>query len=77
MEHGACNVVYTNRRAYDEHVRKETLSRSLIAQSATGTAPQGYFPNGKSPPADMNSNVELILSIFNQGKLHLLPPFAI
>ncbi|KAF2751704.1 HD-domain/PDEase-like protein [Sporormia fimetaria CBS 119925] len=66
MEHGACNVIYTNRRAHDEHVRRESLSTSLVAQTSTSTVPQGYFGHSKAPTAEIHSNVELILSAFNE-----------
>jgi hypothetical protein len=66
MEHGACNVVYIDRRASDEHVRRETLSSSLVARTSTGSMPQGYFGLGKVPPAEIHANVESILSTFNE-----------
>ncbi|KAL1613000.1 3',5'-cyclic-nucleotide phosphodiesterase [Paraconiothyrium brasiliense] len=67
MEHGACNVVYIDRRANDEHVRRETLSSSLVARTSTGNVPQGYFPgSAKTPPPEVHTNVESILSTFNE-----------
>ncbi|XPS71402.1 3',5'-cyclic-nucleotide phosphodiesterase [Ascochyta lentis] len=66
MEHGACNVIYVDRRANDEHVRRETLSSSLIARTSTGNVGQSYFALGKAPPVEVHANVEAILSIFNQ-----------
>ncbi|KAF1951767.1 HD-domain/PDEase-like protein [Byssothecium circinans] len=66
MEHGACNVIYVNRRANDEHVRRETLSSSLVARTSTGSMNQGYFALPKAPPADIHANVESILSTFNE-----------
>ncbi|PVI06641.1 HD-domain/PDEase-like protein [Periconia macrospinosa] len=66
MEHGACNVIYIDRRANDEHVRRETLSSSLAATTSTGNMNQGYFNLGKTPPAQVHANVESILSTFNQ-----------
>jgi len=69
MEHGACNVVYIDRRANDEHVRRETLSSSLVARTSTGNVPQGYFPgSAKAPPPEVHTNVESILSTFNEGR---------
>ena len=76
MEHGACNVIYIDRRANDEHVRRETLSNSLAARTSTGNMLQGYFGLGKmAPPAEIHANVESILSTFNEGELppSLLP----
>lgn len=73
MEHGMCNVVYLDRRANDEHVRRETLSSSLVARTSTGSVGQSYFGLGKTPPAEVHANVEAILSMFNEGKQHYKP----
>lgn len=67
MEHGACNVIYIDRRANDEHVRRESLSNSLATRTSTGSVPHGYFNLGKSPPAEVQANVETLLSTFNEG----------
>ncbi|KAF2709447.1 HD-domain/PDEase-like protein [Pleomassaria siparia CBS 279.74] len=66
MEHGACNVIYIDRRANDEHVRRESLSNSLAARTSTGSVAPGYFTLGKVPPAEIHANVESILSTFNE-----------
>ncbi|KAL6712409.1 3',5'-cyclic-nucleotide phosphodiesterase [Coniothyrium glycines] len=66
MDHGACNVIYIDRRANDEHVRKETLSKSLVARTSTGNIGQSYFALGKTSPREVHDNVEAILSMFNQ-----------
>ncbi|KAH4995035.1 hypothetical protein HBI76_009460 [Parastagonospora nodorum] len=66
MEHGMCNVIYTDRRANDEHVQRETLSDSLVARKSTGNVGQSYFALGKTPPAEVHANVEAILSMFNE-----------
>ncbi|RAR05398.1 HD-domain/PDEase-like protein [Stemphylium lycopersici] len=63
MEHGACNVVYIDRRANDEHVRKETLSKSLVARTTTQNVGQSYFAMGKTSPREVHDNVEAMLSI--------------
>lgn len=68
MEHGACNVIYVDRRANDEYVKRETLSDSLIARTSTGNVGQSYFALGKTPPVEVHANVEAILSVFNEGK---------
>src|SRR5690242_6489109 len=68
MEHGACNVIYVDRRAHDEHIKRETLSSSLIARTSTGNVGQSYFALGKAPPAEVHANVESILTIFSEGK---------
>ncbi|XP_014561149.1 hypothetical protein COCVIDRAFT_33849 [Bipolaris victoriae FI3] len=63
MDHGACNVVYIDRRANDEHVRKENLSKSLVARTSTGNVGQSYFAMGKTSPREVHDNVEAMLSI--------------
>jgi hypothetical protein len=68
MEHGACNVIYIDRRAADEHVRRETLSSSLAARTTTGSVSQGYFGLPKASPAEIHANVESLLSIFSEGE---------
>jgi hypothetical protein len=69
MEHGTCNVIYIDRRANDEHVRRETLSKSLVARTTNGSVGYNYFSLGKTPPAEVHANVEAILSMFSEGKL--------
>ncbi|KAF2021772.1 HD-domain/PDEase-like protein [Aaosphaeria arxii CBS 175.79] len=66
MEHGACNVIYIDRRANDEHVRRESLSHSVAARTSTGSVTPSYFTIGKSYPFEVNANVESILSTFNE-----------
>ncbi|KAF2476246.1 HD-domain/PDEase-like protein [Lindgomyces ingoldianus] len=66
MEHGACNVIYIDRRANDEHVRRESLSNSIAARTSTGSFLPNYFGLGKSPPHEVHSNVETLLSTFNE-----------
>ncbi|KAF2816458.1 HD-domain/PDEase-like protein [Mytilinidion resinicola] len=66
MEHGACNVIYIDRRANDEHVRRDSLSNSLATRTSTGSYSPGYFSMGKSPPPEISANVETIMSTFNQ-----------
>lgn len=69
MEHGACNVIYIDRRANDEEVRKETLSKSMAARTSDGNVGQSYFNLGKTSPPEVHGNVGAILSMFNEGKL--------
>lgn len=66
MEHGACNVIYIDRRANDEHVRTESLSSSLAARTSTGSVLQSYFGLTKTPSVDITTNLEAILSMFAQ-----------
>ncbi|KAF2205919.1 HD-domain/PDEase-like protein [Delitschia confertaspora ATCC 74209] len=65
MEQVPCNVIYIDRRANDEVVRRETLSNSMVARTSTSFS-QGYFNLGKPAPVEVHSNVEAILSIFNE-----------
>ncbi|KAF2741374.1 HD-domain/PDEase-like protein [Polyplosphaeria fusca] len=66
MEHGACNVIYIDRRVPDEHVRRESLSSSLAARTSTGSVFQAYFSSSKPASTETHSNVEAILSTFNE-----------
>ncbi|KAF2867266.1 hypothetical protein BDV95DRAFT_503420 [Massariosphaeria phaeospora] len=66
MEHGACNVIYLDRRANDEHVRRESLSNTVAANTSTSSTTQGYFNLSTSPPAEIHANVESILSTFSE-----------
>ena len=68
MEHGACNVIYIDRRANDEHVRKENLSKSLVARTSTATMGQSYFALGKTSPREVHNNVEALLTMCSEGK---------
>ena len=69
MDHAACNVIYIDRRANDEHVRRETLSKSLVARTNSGNVGQSYFAMGKTSPREVHDNVEAILSISTEGRL--------
>lgn len=73
MEHGACNVVYIDRRANDEHVRKGNLSKSLVARTSTGNVGQSYFAMGKTSPREVHDNVEAMLSISAEGTMRAMP----
>jgi 3',5'-cyclic-nucleotide phosphodiesterase len=66
MEPGACNVIYVDRRANDEHIKRETLSESLLARTRRGNVGQSYFALGRAPPVEVHANVETILSIFDE-----------
>lgn len=72
MDHGAVNVIYLDRRAVNEHVRRTTLSQSWAMKSANPASESdtpGYFNVGKPPHSDeILANVESILSVFNDGK---------
>jgi hypothetical protein len=72
MDHGACNVVYIDRRANDEHVRKENLSKSLVARTSTGNVGQSYFAMGKTSPREVHDNVEAMLSISTEGTMRAI-----
>jgi hypothetical protein len=67
MDHGACYVIYLDRRANDEHVQRETLSQSLAARTSKGSFSGSYFNTLKPSSQEVRNNVEAILSLFNEG----------
>lgn len=73
MDNAACNVVYLDRRASEERVRRESLSSWLEAKRNPEQNAPGYFNLGQSNPKDVYSNVEAVLSVFNEGKPKPLP----
>ena len=71
MDHGACNVVYLDRRARDEHVYKNMVRMSLASIAYQSTeAPQspGYFKLAHEHAAEVRANIDTILSVFGEGK---------
>lgn len=67
MDHGACNVIYLDRRAREELVRRDTISMSLAAVANNAHDTQGYFRLGNPQAREVHSNIETILSTFNEG----------
>ena len=65
MEHGACNIIYLDRRAREELVRRDSLLASRVSNSSESAE---YFkPDGSQLPLEVQSNIEAILSTFNEG----------
>lgn len=70
MEHGACNIIYLDRRAREELVRRDSLS---VTRDSVGSESAEYFKSdGPQVPLEVRSNVESILSTFNEGKKAIL-----
>jgi len=70
MEHGACNVVYLDRRACEETVRKDSvMSREETKQN---DEPEYFKLELRQPQhtAEITNNIESILSTFNEGDYH-------
>jgi len=63
MDHGACNIIYLDRRAQEELISRDSigLSTSIVRSSET----QGYF-NSDGSALEVQSTIEAILSIFNE-----------
>jgi hypothetical protein len=67
MEHGACNIIYLDRRARDELVKRDSL---FPARASVASEAGEYFkPDGSPLPAEVQVNIESILSTFNEGML--------
>jgi hypothetical protein len=66
LDHAACNIIYLDKRAREEVVRRD----SLLAKNQSATDDQGeYFKvDGFAPPQEVQSNIESILTTFNEGK---------
>lgn len=68
MDHAACNVVYLDRRASEERVRRESLSSWLAAKRNPEKSAPGYFNYAEPSARDVYANVDAILSVFNEGE---------
>jgi hypothetical protein len=65
MEHGACNIIYLDRRAREELVRRESV---IATRSSTASEPAEYFKQDNPQlPVEVQTNIETILSTFNEG----------
>jgi hypothetical protein len=65
MEHGACNIIYLDRRAREELFRRETV---LATRASTASEPAEYFKlDEPQMPVEVQANIESILSTFNEG----------
>jgi len=69
MDHGACNVIYLDRRAREELVRKEFPGpHPDVSDNATGKDSLNYFKTDVSAHDEVNNNIRHILSTFSQGE---------
>ncbi|KAF2461574.1 hypothetical protein BDY21DRAFT_89974 [Lineolata rhizophorae] len=66
MEHGACDIVYLDRKAKDEHVKRENIASSSIVASSANPGVPDYFDLPRPRMGEVRSNVETILSAFNE-----------
>lgn len=71
MEHGACNVIYLDRRANEEHVRRDHTASSLAARASADTQSLNYFTPARATNAEVRGNVNAILAFFNESELFL------
>ncbi|KAH7049256.1 hypothetical protein B0J12DRAFT_711040 [Macrophomina phaseolina] len=69
MDHGACSVIYLDRRAHPERLRRDNVLASLNARDARGAVSSpGYFNFAKSTSThEVLANVETLLSIFHES----------
>lgn len=72
MDHGACNIIYLDRRAREELVRRESLLASRAGDAREDVDQTDYFKaEDEQLPAEVRSNLESLLSIFNEGVCHI------
>jgi hypothetical protein len=68
MDHGACNIIYLDRRAREELVRRDLLLATRASDASSAADQVEYFKlEGAQLPVEVRSNLESILSIFNEG----------
>lgn len=73
MEHGACNIIYLDRRAREELVRRDS---ALANRASNSVETNEYFKgDGSQMPGEVLANIESILSTFNEG-IFIQPFFA-
>lgn len=65
MDHGACNVIYVDRRAREELVRRDTQFATHASNDAN--QPEYFKAEDDQVPGEVRSNLESILLIFNEG----------
>ncbi|KAF4307748.1 3',5'-cyclic-nucleotide phosphodiesterase regA [Botryosphaeria dothidea] len=71
MDHGACSVIYLDRRAHPERLRRDNVLASLNARDARAVSSPGYFNFAKSSSThEVLANVETLLSIFHEIDVH-------
>lgn len=78
MDHGACNVIYLDRRAQAKTVRRDSVfpdSRTSNASMPSPQSPQDdeYFEVASRLPDELQNNIQSILCTFNEGMLCRVP----
>lgn len=72
MDHGACNIIYLDRRAREELVRRDSLLAARAGDVSNDANQAGYFrAEDEQLPMEVRSNLESILSIFNEGVCYI------
>ncbi|TID20831.1 HD-domain/PDEase-like protein [Venturia nashicola] len=67
MDHGACNIIYLDRRAREELVRRDSLLANRAGDASGHVNPSDYFSAADEQlPVEVRSNLESLLSIFNE-----------
>ena len=73
MDHGACNVIYLDRRAQAKTLRRDSVFPENRSNASGLPSPQGngnsYFEPTSKLPAELQNNVQSILCTFNEGML--------
>lgn len=78
MDHGACSVIYLDRRAHPERLRRDNVLASLNLRDARGqVSSPGYFNFARSASThEVLANVETLLSIFHESTCTPVPSCA-
>lgn len=72
MDYGACNIIYLDRRAREELVRRDSLLGTRASDASHDANQTGYFKaEDEQLPVEVRSNLESILSIFNEGMCYI------
>ncbi|KAL9063084.1 MAG: hypothetical protein Q9157_008434 [Trypethelium eluteriae] len=72
MDHGACHVVYLDRRARENETVKRDVATAHPGSSTSGTSSPrrspGYFDLGRGRAGEVQANLQAILSTFTEGE---------
>ena len=75
MEHGACNIVYLDRRAREELVRKDSVmsGQSILEEKAEENSNEylRWARQHQQNVTEISTTLTSILSTFNEGKAGL------
>jgi hypothetical protein len=75
MEHGACNIIYLDRRAQEELVRKDSvMSGQTGSDEKTEVKPECHKSDlyQQQQAQEISSNITSILSTFTEGEFPVL-----